>query len=363
MRFRNIRLQDFRNVGFAELSLNSPRVFLLGANGQGKSNLLEALGLVTALRSFRTQDLSALLRKGASEYRAVYAVEDEREGEVELEIIGGGRSRKIHLDGQAMDRLGDFIGRFPVVPLSSGDLQILRGSPGERRRFLDLTISAVDRNYYDALRRYHRGVVERNRLLKRGGTAAELSAFEAEMALSAVCICERRSAAIKAISPDLTKVYETLADGDEGPELLFKANVTDSGEEAFRELWERERERDSILGSTRHGPHRDDFELRLTVGGAREYGSDGQQRALCVALRLAQARFFQSSLSQSPVLLADDVLGELDPRRRAGFWKSCPQDWQIIASGTTLPEGKSDWAVWQVNAGVFVGMAAKSGSI
>ncbi|MGC6455525.1 MAG: DNA replication/repair protein RecF [Coraliomargaritaceae bacterium] len=353
MRFCTIRLQDFRNVSFAEVKLNSPRIFLLGSNGQGKSNLLEALGMVTALRSFRTQELSALLRKGASEYTAVYLIEDEREGEVELEITGGGRNRRIRLDGEAVERLGDFIGRFPVVPLSSGDLQILRGSPTERRRFLDLTISAVDRSYYDALRRYHRGVVERNRLLKRGGTAAELSAFEAEMAVAAACISERRSTAIEAVRPKLIEVYETLADGDEGPELFFKANVTNSGEEAFRLLWEKGRERDSILGSTREGPHRDDFELRLTVGGAREYGSDGQQRALCVALRLAQARFFQSKLGQAPVLLADDVLGELDPRRRAGFWKSCPKDWQIIASGTSQPEGESDWAVWQVQAGVF----------
>ncbi|RPG86378.1 MAG: DNA replication and repair protein RecF [Coraliomargarita sp. TMED73] len=353
MRFSNIRLQDFRNVGFAELELNSLRVFLLGSNGQGKSNLLEALGLVTAVRSFRTQDLSALLRKGGAEYTAVYLIKDEREGEVELEIVGGGRSRKIRIDGEVVDRLGDFIGRFPVVPLSSGDLQILRGSPAERRRFLDITLSAVDRSYYDALRRYHRGVAERNRLLKRGGSVAELSAFEAEMAPAAASICEGRTAAIEKIGPTLRRIYETLAEGDEGPELFFKANVTDSDAEAFRLRWEEGREQDGILGATRQGPHRDDFELRLTVGGAREYGSDGQQRALCVALRLAQAQYFQEMLGHAPVLLADDVLGELDPRRRAGFWKSCPQDWQIIASGTARPEGEGDWAVWQVQEGHF----------
>lgn len=353
MRFLNIRLQDFRNVGFSELDLNSPRVFLLGPNGQGKSNLLEALGLVTALRSFRTQDLSALPRKGAMEYSAVYSIEDECEGTVDLEIRGGSRGRSVLVDGERVSRLSDYIGRFPVVPLSSGDLQVLRGSPSERRRFLDLTLSAVDRSYYKALRGYHQGVTERNRLLKMGRSAAELSAFEAEMSLAASIIAERRSAALVEIGASVREIYEALAEGDEGPELSFKPNVAEFGDAAFRSLWERDRERDSILGSTRHGPHRDDFELRLTVGGAREYGSDGQQRALCVALRLAQARLFQSALKQAPVLLADDVLGELDPRRRAGFWKACPPEWQIVASGTSRPEGEADWNLWQVRAGAF----------
>lgn len=355
MRFCTIRLQDFRNIGFAELDLSGPRIFLLGSNGQGKSNLLEALGLVTALRSFRTQDLSALLRKSAEEYTSVYAIEDEREGAIELEIKGGNRGRTVRVDGEPVGRLADFIGRFPVVPLSSGDLQLLRGSPSERRRFLDLTLSAVDRAYYDALRRYHRGVAERNRLLKRGGAPAELSAFEAEMAPAAALVAERREAVLGQIGTSVREIYAALAEGDEGPELSFKPNVTECGDAAFRLLWEQGRERDSILGSTRHGPHRDDFELRLTVGGAREYGSDGQQRALCVALRLAQARFFQSVLQQAPVLLADDVLGELDPQRRAGFWKACPGDWQIIASGTSLPEGESEWKILQVSEGRIEG--------
>ncbi len=353
MRFGNIRLQDFRNIGFAELDLDSPRTFLLGPNGQGKSNLLEALGLVTALRSFRTQDLSALPRKGAVEYTAVYTIADERQSVVELEVRGGNGGRTVRLDGEAVNRLADYIGRFPVVPLSSGDLQLLRGSPTERRRFLDLTLSAADRGYYEALRRYHRGVAERNRLLKRGGTIAELAAFETEMAPAAARIAKRRKESLSELGARVKQTYEALADREEGPELSFKPDVTEPDEEAFRLLWERSRERDGILGSTRHGPHRDDFELRLSVGGAREYGSDGQQRALCVALRLAQARYFQSALGQAPVLLADDVLGELDPRRRAGFWKACPADWQIVASGTARPEGEVDWAVWKVKEGAF----------
>ncbi len=354
MRFLNLRLQNFRNIEFAELDLRAERTFLLGANGQGKSNLLEALGLVTALRSFRTQSMGALLRQGTSGgYAAVYGIEHDHQGRTELEIRSGKEGRKVQVDGEKVTRLGDFLGRFPVVPLSSGDLMILRGSPAERRRFLDLTLSAVDCDYYHALRNYHRGVAERNRLLKRGGSAAELSAFEAEIAPHAVAIAQRREQGVEELRRTLAAVYSDMAEADEGPDLEYKASSGAGDVEGFYRLLFESRKRDQIMGSTQKGPHRDDFNLCLQVGGAREYASDGQQRGLCVALRIAQARIFQGRLGLAPVILADDVLGELDPHRKAGFWRACPSEFQIIATGTELPEGSMGWSVWNVAGGRF----------
>lgn len=353
MRFLNLRLQHFRNIDFAELSLAADRTFLLGSNGQGKSNLLEALGLVTALRSFRTQAMSALSQKGSAGYAAVYEIEHEVRAHTELEIHFSSAGRKVQMDGEKVSRLGEFIGRFPVVPLTSGDLMILRGSPAERRRFIDLTLSAVDGAYYNALRHYHRGVAERNRLLKKGGSAAELSAFEAEIAPHAVSITQGRKVGVELIRHALKQVYLGIAEADEGPELDFKPSAHTEDVEAFRKLLHDGRKRDQILGSTQKGPHRDDFQLNLQVGGAREYASDGQQRGLCVALRIAQAQVFEARLGVKPVILADDVLGELDPHRKAGFWRSCPLSYQIIATGTQLPEDVDSWSVYEVSKGCF----------
>ncbi|HAV12424.1 MAG TPA: DNA replication and repair protein RecF [Opitutae bacterium] len=354
MRFRNLRLQRFRNIGFAELDLSEDRIFLLGPNGQGKSNLLEALGLVTALRSFRTQSMAALPQLGAEGYAAVYELEHELIGQTELELQSNKVGRKLMIDGEKVSRLGDFIGRFPVVPLTSGDLMLLRGAPSERRRFVDLTLSAVDPVYYDALRRYHRGVAERNRLLKKGGSDAELSAFEAEIAPYAVVINQCRSIGVAMIRKTLKQVYTDIAEADEGPELEFSPSTAVGDAGAFRQLLKDGRKRDQIIGSTQKGPHRDDFQLSLQVGGAREYASDGQQRGLCVALRIAQAKIFEERLKVRPVILADDVLGELDPHRKAGFWQACPPSYQIIASGTELPADLGRWSVYEVKAGTFV---------
>lgn len=351
MRFLNLRLQNFRNVEFAELSLEAPRTFLLGANGQGKSNLLEALSLVTALRSFRTQNAGVLPRKDVGHYALVHQVEHEAYGATEIEMHGGRAGRKLLVDGEPLTRLGDFIGRFPVVVLSSSDFQLLRGSPADRRRFLDLTLSAIDRHYYDALRHYHRGITERNRLLKHHGSSAEFDAFEAEIATHAAVLHQKRKEGVGRLRTVLREVYTGLADADEGPEIALKPNVEIANAAEFARQLAASRRRDEMMGATQKGPHRDDLGLALQVGSAKEYASDGQQRGLCVALRIAQAALFRAALRVAPVLLVDDVLGELDPHRKAGFWRACPPDLQMIATGTELPEDAPEWSVHAVASG------------
>ena len=353
MRFLSLRLQNFRNIEFAEFSLGSARNFLLGANGQGKSNLLEALGLATALRSFRTQTLAALPRKGVKEYKLAYELEHDTQGSTTLEIHSSPGGRNVWVDGEKVTRLVDFIGRFPSVTLCSSDLMLLRGNPSERRRFMDLTLSVVNRDYYTALRDFHRGIVERNRLLKNSGSAAEFSAFEAEIARHAIQIASYREVGMNTLSEVLCRTYDRIAEADEGPQFIFRPNVDCHDTEAYCRLMHDSRKRDQMIGATQRGPHRDDFDFSLQIGSAREYASDGQQRGLCVALRIAQASFYRQQLGLVPVLLADDVLGELDPIRRQGFWRACPEDLQVVATGTELPAEPEKWSVCEVLNGLI----------
>ena len=353
MRFLNLRLQNFRNIEFAELPLGDTRNFLLGANGQGKSKLLEALGLATALRSFRTQTLAALPRKGVKEYKLAYELEHDTQGSTALEIHSSPGGRSVWVDGEKVTRLVDFIGRFPSVTLCSSDLMLLRGNPSERRRFMDLTLSVVNRDYYTALRDFHRGIVERNRLLKNSGSAAEFSAFEAEIAKHAIQVASYRDVGMNTLSEVLRRTYDRIAEADEGPQFSFRPNVDCHETEAYCRLMHDSRKRDQMIGATQRGPHRDDFNFSLQIGSAREYASDGQQRGICVALRIAQASFYRQQLGLVPVLLADDVLGELDPIRRQGFWRACPEDLQIVATGTELPAEPENWSVCEVLNGLI----------
>ena len=353
MRFLSLRLQNYRNIEFAELPLGNARIFLLGANGQGKSNLLEALGLATALRSFRTQTLAALPRKGVKEFKLAYELDHDNQGSTTLEIHSSPGGRSVWVDGEKMTRLVDFIGRFPSVTLCSSDLMLLRGNPSERRRFMDLTLSVVNRDYYTALRDFHRGIVERNRLLKNGGSEAEFSAFETEIARHAIQIASYREVGMNTLSEVLCRTYDRIAEADEGPQFNFRPNVNCHDTEAYCRLMHDSRKRDQMIGATQRGPHRDDFNFSLQVGSAREFASDGQQRGLCLALRIAQASFYRQQLGVVPVLLADDVIGELDPIRRQGFWRACPKDLQVVASGTELPAESEKWSICEVLNGVI----------
>lgn len=337
---------------------------MLGTNGQGKSNCLEAIAFISALRSFRTQSSKPLHQKNTHAFRLFYVIEHERLGTTEVELHIEQNKKSLYIDGEPIQRLADFIGLFPVVPMHSGDLMLLKGAPAERRRFFDMTLASVDPEYFLALRSYHRAIQERNRLLKLPSDDKAFDAFEGVLSEYAHSLVEKRKVGIARIGESLSEIYRSFSEDGEGPELCYQPDSMENSAEAFRHLYAENRNKDRLLGATQKGPHRDDYALNLAVGGAKEYGSDGQQRGLCVALRMAQAAVFKSSLGLNPVLLIDDILGELDPLRKKSFWQACPEGVQIIASGTEFSVGEQsrDWQVWQVQKGAFT-VASESGSL
>ena len=355
MQITKARFSQFRNIDFCDLSLSGKNHFMLGVNGQGKSNCLEAIGFISALRSFRTQLTKPLFQKNTNEFQLFYEIEHERLGITEVELHIKPKQKILLIDGDPVKRLADFIGLFPIVPLHSGDLMILRGSPSERRRFFDMTLASVDPEYFQSLRMYHKAVQERNQLLKMQSKGQALDAFEKELAKCAYSLVVKRREGIEHISQILVNVYEAFSEDKESPVLAYKPDMDCPSISAYEHFFAEQRKKDQIMGSTGRGPHRDDYSISLAIGGAKEYGSDGQQRGLIVALRMAQASLFEMELGIKPVILVDDILGELDPMRKKSFWATCPKEIQIIASGTeySVEETSLDWQVWNVNNGKF----------
>jgi len=354
MEIRALRVENFRNYAFADLRFEGLRQFVVGLNGQGKTNLLEAIGMVTALRSFRTTEDSALIRwKCGADARVWLGIAHEREREVEVELGFGRAGKSVQVDGERVARFGDFIGRFPTVCFTAQDLQILRGAPALRRRFMDLVLSAVDHGYYESLRRYHGALRDRNRLLKDGRRRAEIEAFNAPMARAGIEVRARRSSGMEWYARVFAGIYRALSPAEEVPELIYRPAVTAEDEAGFLQLLRDNHERDVALQTSTVGPHRDDFSFRLLGHRAREFASEGQQRGLVLALRLAEARWCRDRTGIRPVILADDILGELDPQRRERFWQLLDADLQVFATGTRLPEsgGGPEWSIWSVNEG------------
>lgn len=355
MRLRRITLQHFRNIAFADLTLDGPRQFFLGTNGQGKTNLLEAAGLVTALRSFRTGDTRLLIAHGQHEAAIAFELEHERLGVTRVVITLHTNGKDLTCDGKHVTRLGDYLGRFPTVVFSAQDLQLVRGAPSPRRRWLDLTLAAMDADYLTALQTYHRALAERNSLLKLGRPDDELAAFEPPLATAAATLATKRAAGAVELAAHFATAYLKLSDGAETPALRHAPDLSADDALAWATVFAKNRGRDRQYRTTVAGPHRDDLELTLDGRAARDFGSEGQQRGLMLALRLAQAQFFRARSGVEPVLLADDMLGELDSARRRRFWTAVGTERQILATSTQPPDsGPADWHKFSVKAGVFL---------
>ncbi len=354
VRFRKITLQGFRNLAFVDVALAGTRTFLCGANAQGKTNFLEAAGYVTALRSFRGAESRALIGTGQPQAGLAFVVEHETFGESRITITLTPQGREVMWEQGRVQRLAEFIGRFPTVAFSSQDNQFLRGAPALRRRWLDLTLAAMDPAYLTALQACTRAVAERNILLKHGGRdAAALSAFEHELAIHAVVLGQKRQAGVADLSVRYRRAHARLVPEGENAGLAYAPDLVVPSAEAFAAQLAASRPRDLLLKSTERGPHRDDLDLLLNGRPAKLYASEGQQRCMVIALRLAQAEYFKVKGGITPVLLCDDVLGELDPTRRAKFWESLEGEPQVIATGTSLPAGEGNWQVLKVENGTI----------
>ncbi len=353
MTLLEIRLQRFRNIAGTSLRFSGPRQFFQGGNGQGKTNLLEATGYVTALRSFRSADHRPLVMNGADEAGLAMTFNHETTGETRVVIRLRPDGRGVEVDQEKISRVGDVIGRFPAVTLSSDDIQFIRQSPGLRRRWLDLALSAGDPVYLRELQRYHRGLAGRNRILKNEGGDRELSAFEQTMAETASALTPLREEGTRQLSETLQTVCGEISGGAETAALTRLAGGTAGTAEEWLALWRESREKDRLSGGTRRGLHRDDYELSLNNRSARDFASEGQQRGLVLALRLAEFRYLMEKRRVRPLLLADDIVNELDPERRRRFWKFLGEETQVLATGTEPPPEPETWQRFEVSGGVF----------
>lgn len=366
MRLRKLTLRHFRNVGFAALEFSGRQHFLVGANGQGKTNLLEAAGFLTALRSFRTTDNKLLVGIGQHCAALAFEIEHERQGETQVTIKLRHDGKELWCDQARVTKLAEHLGKFPTVVFSSQDMLLVRGSPAGRRRWLDLTLAAMDAGYMRALQTATRALAERNALLKSGrGSPAEFGAFEQALAPAAAELIGRRTDGLRALGKTLRETYARLSGDGEPAGLVYEPNFSEASAEALLARLESGRTRDQLFRTTLVGPHRDDFHFNVKRSIAKDFASEGQQRSLVLSLRLAQAAWFREKSGICPVLLADDVLGELDPERRARFWSAIDPESQVIATGTQLPTvaggpdaGLGTWQVFEVSDGAFSEKAA-----
>lgn len=358
MRLDHLWLTDFRNYLTAELA-PAPEglTAVVGGNGEGKTNLLEAVGYLATLDSFRGAPSEALVRAGCSS--AIVRAEGERDGRgllIEAEVRSSGRDR-VQVNRQPLRRTRDLLGALRVSVFSPDDLVYIKGGPAERRRWMDDTMVAASPKL-DAVRsELERILRQRNTLLKQAGgrltddVASTLDVWDAKLASTGTEVAEARAALAARIEPEVGKAYDQVAEQGADVTLTYQPSW---GPGPLAEAVAAARQDDLRRGITTVGPHRDD--VVLTIGGmpARTHASQGEQRSLALALRLAAHCVVTDVTGSAPVLLLDDVFSELDPARSQALLHHLPPGQALLTTAGPLPAAAEPAAVVQVRNGQLV---------
>ena len=314
MHVAQLRLRDFRNYARLDLDLGPGFHLLLGDNAQGKTNILEALYLVATLRSFRGVGSAQMVRHGRKGF--FVGAKIAAQGNREIKMYWSAAEKKLELDGQPVRKLVDYLGVLRTVVFCTEDLQLIKGPGRGRRRFLDLLLSQTVPAYLPLLQRYTRALRSRNVLLKRSIVdRVALESFSSELVRSGDEIIRARRELIPSFEPLARAAYARIAPVTETLRFEYQPSIKGDFAVELAQAWQRE----TSYRSTIVGPHRDDVRLLVNDRSVAHYGSEGQKRTLAIALKMAQAEYLTAQHGVSPILLIDDIMGELDARRREGF--------------------------------------------
>lgn len=325
-RLARLEVRDFRNLARVELSPPPEGLVIIGENGQGKTNLLEAIYYLQILRSARGARDQDLIRFGADAFHLAATVDTNACHEIGVGFERAGKRKRVRIDGDIPERLSDALGALPSVLFSPADVELIAGAPAARRRYLDILLALTARGYLGALQRYRAALSRRNAALResaRSGrtSSASVAVWEPTLAEHGAVLIRERRAWVDAIEARFEQLCHEI--GETSRVRLRYAGTIDATSDIAAELagaLEEKRPFDLRRGLTHSGPHRDDLVITITGpdGAARElrtFGSAGQQRSAAIALRMLEASTFTERTGRSPLFLLDDPFAELDVRR------------------------------------------------
>ncbi len=320
MWIKNLSLKNFRNYECETISFGDGLNVLYGKNGQGKTNAVEAVYYLCCGTSFRAKRDRQLIRQGC-DFSEISLVAGGRYGDFELYAKIYENKRELRLNGSRVKN-SEMIGNLYSVFFSPRELRLIQDGPDERRRFLNISISQLHRQYFVALTRYNKILEQRNNLLKDRDVSSVRSLLpvwdEQLSRYAAFIICERREY-MRNLSSRARDVHSFLTNSAEELEISLEREEEGTEDEIRKRLYdtlERTVDRDLRLGFTGTGPHRDDMDIKINGRDAKLYASQGQTRTAALAIKLAEVDTFESVSGERPVLILDDVMSELDPARR-----------------------------------------------
>lgn len=364
MYLKTLHLKQFRNYRDCLVDFDAPKTILVGNNAQGKSNLLEAVELLSTLKSHRSVRDRDLVLEDAS-VAQIRANLERTYGSVELALTLRTQGRRtVALNQESLRRQIDFLGILNSVQFSSLDLELVRGAPERRRSWLDSLLIQLEPIYAYILQQYNQVVRQRNALLKkiRGQEAegsldeflskdydSQLALWDAQLATAGSRVTRRRARVLERLAPLAAAWHTSISGATEVLEVTYAPNVSlekddpEGVQQAFLDRIQLRRIPERTHATTLVGPHRDEVEFTINQTPARSYGSQGQQRTLVLALKLAELKLIEEVVGEAPLLLLDDVLAELDLHRQNQLLDAIQDRFQTLITTTHLGAFDSQW--------------------
>lgn len=356
MYLQQLHLIQFRNYVAQQVEFSAPKTILVGSNAQGKSNLLEAVELLSTLKSHRVSRDRDLVKDGES-LSQVTATLQRESGPLDLSLTlrANGR-RTVAVNSETIRRQLDFLGHLNIVQFSSLDMDLVRGGPGERRNWLDAVLVQLEPVYAHLLQQYQQVLKQRNAYLKhhRSDDAPQLDPqqlvlWNQQLAASGSRVIQRRQRMLMRLVPLAGRWHQTISGHQEQLELLYTPNVgydPQFPEQLYPQFLSQLEEKamlEQLQGLSLVGPHRDEVTLLINGTPARQYGSQGQQRTLVLALKLAELKLIEEVVGETPLLLLDDVLAELDLNRQNQLLDAIQTRFQTLITTTHLGAFDAKW--------------------
>lgn len=320
MYIKYLQLINFRNYKELIIEFNKNINIFIGDNAQGKTNILESIYYCSIGKSFRTsRDKELINWSGKESYIKCYIARERLDKKIEIKIFKEGK-KGININSIKVNKLSDLLGIFNVVMFSPEDLKIIKESPAFRRKFLDMELCKLNKNYYFNLVQYNKVLNQRNTLLKRWSNknSEMLSIYDKQLSNYGKVVTNFRSKYIKMLNEKGKTIHNDITCGVEKIDFKYITSVKNLDEiaENLLDNLRKSRKNDIDRGSTSCGPHRDDFNVSINGMDVRSFGSQGQQRTSVLTMKFASLEIIKDVIGEYPVLLLDDVLSELDRNRQ-----------------------------------------------
>ena len=354
MWIKKIKIKNFRNYEEQEIYFNKNINLFYGENAQGKTNIIEAIYLCSLGKSFRAKKDSEMIK--LNKENAIIEIEYEksdRDGKIKIELK---KKKNIYINGIKIKKLSELLGNINIVLFNPDDINILKGGPQNRRRFLDVMISQLRPNYMHLLSLYLKTIEQRNKYLRQIKEEHKdekmLDIWDEKLADYATKICEYRIEFIEKIKEKLKNIHNNITNEKEEIKLDYITECKEKKE--YLLLLKERRKLDIIKGFTTKGIHRDDFMIYINNKEINIYGSQGQNRTAMLSLKLSELQVIYEEIGEYPILLLDDFMSELDSNRRKNFLENI-ENTQVIITGTEkLDIEKLNYLEYNVSNGKII---------